>query len=271
MLSFRTGNETRTALEAMSDGQLAEPQDSYNTIVKPLYNPFNWIGHAIRRYRNWKAYGPMDEKLRLMVLPKRKRLYLVCGIECSGKSIFSDYLQEQEGYKVLKTDEIPLDLHKFLHGQDVDLCTYGMGIEKEFAMAQDIKKRMHILEKWVIMESFFRIYENLRQLDGIVVDGTFINSESRRMLLESERKFGLRLSSDAYWMDTGLEECIRRYRNRNDHISGRCIEEMKPLFLTEDNIRENYRLAAPPTKKEGFDNVFYVRGISPQEFSMTKT
>lgn len=199
-----------------------------------------------------------------------KPLYLVCGIECSGKSSFATYLQKKEGYGLVRMDEAAADIHDFLEGRRPPLRTADTELPIQFFETRSPAERKFHLQRWTMVESMYRIYDALERWDGVIVDGTFVNRDSRKVLLAAGEKLPEKPVPSAYWMNTSLDECVRRYRNRNDHISGKPGEKPKPLILREEKIVENHKSASPPTRAEGFEDVFFVTCISPTEFDVVR-
>lgn len=198
---------------------------------------------------------------------KKKPLYLVCGICCSGKTSFASYLSKRYGYEIIGADESQIDVDRFLTGDDVNLYTSSPYAE-EFVKARNGKERVSIVNKWVAAECMMRVYTASKQDDGIILDARMSNIESRKILVDFNDVCIKNLSLSAYWMDTDLDECLKRFRNRHDHAYSVKPADTLPV-LTEDNIKHDHKTSVKPSKKEGFENVFYVKAISPDDFDIT--
>jgi hypothetical protein len=169
-------------------------------------------------------------------------------------------------------DGAAASIHDFLtSGQGASLHTAEPEMALNFFRARSKEERDFHMQYWITIEAMYRIRDALESGDGVIVDGTFINRDSRKILLAASEKLLKNPVPSAYWMNTSLDECLRRYRNRNNHVSaGKPGEEPRPLILREERIIENHRTASPPARKEGFESVFFVTGISPAEFDVVE-
>ena len=196
--------------------------------------------------------------------PAPKPLYLVCGIECSGKSTFADYLHSKEGYGLVRADHVPLDIRDFLYGREAELYSSDLGIREQFASAGDGEEKLDVFYRWITIETIMRIFENLRTGEGAILDGKLPVPESRTILLQAERAIYRGFSPSAYWMDTDRDECIRRFKDRKNHE----LVGEPGVVLTEDMIAESHAKAIPPGRGEGFEHINFVRGTSPEEYEI---
>lgn len=91
------------------------------------------------------------------------------------------------------------------------------------------------------------VYKILSEMDGdVCVEGTFLDKRGRGKLLDIYNG-----NARCIWLDTPLEECIRREnRGRGTLITRNCHACMQP-----------------PTLDEGWDEIIIIRGDDEQRIS----
>jgi predicted kinase len=98
-------------------------------------------------------------------------------------------------------------------------------------------------EKAVFKEFTKQISEALEEYDIVIADATHITKRSRAKILNA-----LTVKPDKikiFWVDTPLEECIKRNEQR---IGTRA-------YVPNTAIRNMFNSLEPPTKEEGFDSI----------------
>ena len=175
-------------------------------------------------------------------------LYLVCGIPCSGKSSFADYLVKTTGYTKVEFDKTP-NLVALLYA----------GLEKRKIVGPEPS-----IEDFNLLSIFSIAYlsvENMKKYGGVVVDAPLDNIRGRDVFIRSVRNNTGNTKAFVYWMDTSLYECLKRFESRE--------KDEKHEFLTEEEIRHVHSNALPPFREEPFDKIFFVS--SPlQEYYMIR-
>ena len=90
----------------------------------------------------------------------------------------------------------------------------------------------------------------LRSGRPVVVDNTNPTVEDRRPLIELGREFGARVVG--YHFDSGVRECLARNARRE----GKARVPDVAIFATATRL-------APPSREEGFDELYHVRPNGP--------
>lgn len=184
-----------------------------------------------------------------------KRLDIVTGLPYSGKSTFADYWNRDRDYLILDSNSLGISFRANL---------------VKILLRDDLSERSKIqspeeLNEKVIADTFQAyseaLKEKFRDTGDIILDTEdFMDSDGRRYFLNKMSDV-LGLEIDLYWMDTELDECLRR------RDSGDLEHEISNDFSKEE-IRDMYLGLVKPTTEEGFNNVYSVRGISPLEFEI---
>lgn len=163
------------------------------------------------------------------------QIAVVIGVDCSGKSSFIekhlsrnfDRLSADEVFMRLASPNVGMKREAFFEGLQLDLDTLQEIVrQSEQGHASGRKS---------------------------VIDGLFLDADLRMALVEDLRRF-VDGNISCYWMNTPLETCLARFRNRQQHVTNGI------RFLNEEIIREHFGLFVPPGKNEGFD---YIVDIKP--------
>lgn len=136
-------------------------------------------------------------------------LYIMVGLPGSGKSTYAQKL----GLPILSADKIREEL-------------YG-----DAAIQGDGEMVFSILNK--------RIDKAISGGYSVIIDNTSVSRKARAVFIR-------KANCTAIFVDTPLDECLRRNRKRERHVS-------------EDVI---YRMASnlvPPTKEEGFKEIIVIK------------
>lgn len=96
--------------------------------------------------------------------------------------------------------------------------------------------------KEVWAEAYFRTVEAFASEATIIFDATLVSKKSRKTLIEISKKAGYSIT--AFWVDTPVEECIRRQPGREWPVPNFVIHRMAKNF-------------EEPSRSEGIDVVVH--------------
>ena len=118
--------------------------------------------------------------------------------------------------------------------------TIAKRIEKEYGMVRYSMDELHLLEH---SELICFVVTSLQQEQDTVVDALYTKLEWRKTILEAIKNF--KCTKTLIYVDTPLDECIRRNKCRRNSLPDFVIERV-------------YNSIEPPTLDEGWDEIIYV-------------
>lgn len=145
----------------------------------------------------------------------RPTLYVMCGIQGSGKSTFANVLEEESGAIRLSSDEIRLELFGSESSQSNN--------RKVFKLLYD-RARFH-----------------LNQGEDVIIDAMNITEKGRMSILNEELD-GIDCTTVILFMDTPLKQCILNDKNRERTLG--------PMILTN-----TFKRLQSPKNEEGWHYV----------------
>lgn len=148
------------------------------------------------------------------------KLIMLIGIPGSGKTTYSEKLIEEYQAKVVSTDKVRQ--------------TY-VGID----------------EKDVFPTVYKLCVEEFKNEKNVVLDATHITPKVRKRCFDALDEYGVAYEKVAIYIDTPVEECVRRVEKRN--------QDPNELFLPLEVIESYGKNIIPPTKEEGFIEIRVVK------------
>lgn len=180
------------------------------------------------------------------VLKQLPNAVVLAGIECSGKTSFYKNLLAPMGYSLLSFDD---EFEKMIRDKNKLVKLLSLP-QKTGRIPRNRKEFQDFVCLRVIEECAVRTAKMITQEQKkIVLDGTNNNVYTRKLLISELRESGVDKIA-CVWMNTPLEECIRRFKLRGSGYDTR--------MLTEDIIRKHAAQFSPPTPREGFSLVIRI-------------
>ena len=148
------------------------------------------------------------------------KLIMLIGIPGSGKTTYSSDLSKEYNAIVVSTDKVRQ--------------TY-VGID----------------EKDVFPTVYKMCYEELNAGSNVILDATHITPKVRKRSFDALDTFGISYDKVAVYIDTPVEECVRRVEIRN--------QDPTELFLPLDVIVSYGKNIVPPSSEEGFVEIRVIK------------
>lgn len=148
------------------------------------------------------------------------KLIMLIGIPGSGKTTYSKDLSNEYEAIVVSTDRVRQ--------------TY-VGID----------------EKDVFPTVYKMCFEELNAGRNVILDATHITPKVRKRSFDALDTFGISYDKVAVYIDTPVEECVRRVELRN--------QNPKELFLPLDVIVSYGNNIVPPSSEEGFKEIRVIK------------
>lgn len=169
---------------------------------------------------------------------------LLAGIECSGKTSFCRNQLSVLGYKRFSFDDIYGKIIKNPK-KIVETLTIKDNGKETIIYSRSNEEMERLLSIRIIEDETAKMAEVVRGGRNAVLDGTNANTGTRSLILGELRKRGVR-NIACIWMNTPVDECVKRLKERGEHPT---------RILTEEIIRKHASKFVPPTVDEGFDLV----------------
>ncbi len=147
-------------------------------------------------------------------------IHLLVGIQGSGKTTFSKILAKKLKADIVSTDAIR-------------------------------KANPGILEKLVWVKVYEDLANALKNNKEVVFDATSINRNVRKRFFDNVSSYGVTVKAGAYFLDTEINECIKRVEKRN--------LDKNELYLPIEVINSYSKSLEIPSLDEGFMFVKVVR------------
>ena len=148
------------------------------------------------------------------------KFIMLIGIPGSGKTTYSNELAVKYNAKVISTDRVRQ--------------TY-----------------VGIAESEVFPTVYRLCSEELKNGSNVILDATHITPKVRKRTFDSLEQFGVTYEKVAYYFDTPVEVCLERVEKRN--------QDPNELFLPLEVIESYGKNIIPPTKEEGFEEIFIIK------------
>lgn len=148
------------------------------------------------------------------------KIIMLIGIPGSGKTTYSKDLAKEYNAEVISSDRVRQ--------------TY-IGIE----------------EKDVFPTVYKLTVEELKEGRNVILDATHITPKVRKRSFDALDAYGISYEKVAIYVDTPVEECIKRVEKRN--------QDPNELFLPLEVIESYGKNIIPPTEEEGFVEIRIIK------------
>lgn len=148
----------------------------------------------------------------------RPKLFVMCGLQCSGKSTQAKEYVKYEDATIVSSDEI----------------------REELAKEQNKENIFDVDNNLVFRELYKRVNDLLKENKNVVLDATNTTIKSRRQIFENIK---VDCYKECHIMNTPYKECLERLRERNK----------KGPYIPEDVLERYYKSFEVPFKEEGWD------------------
>ena len=166
----------------------------------------------------------MEQKLSLFY---QFDIILVCGLPGSGKSHFAKSYFNKDGRKRVNRNEIRKALY--------EMSNFGDSWREEYFNEKDESLVKHIERKSIEHILFHK--------NKVLIDNTSVSMMSRKSYLSMAKE--LNKTIGLIFINTPLHKCIERNNSRPEHLSA-------------DIINKLYASIQPPSKLEGFKEIFII-------------
>ena len=147
-------------------------------------------------------------------------LHLLVGIQGSGKTTFSKELSQKLNCPLVSSDGVR-NIHP--------------------TWSEDL----------IWPEIYRLIAESLKKNEDVVYDATNITPKVRKRVKDNIEQLGATFKAIAYFLDTPIDECIKRVEKRNEMVGER--------FLPLEVIESYQKSLVIPTLDEGFDAIKIIK------------
>ena len=147
-------------------------------------------------------------------------VYLLVGIQGSGKSTFAEKLSKSENIEIISTDSVRKN---------------NKGIEES--------------KVWDVV--YKNIADAIKEGRDVIFDSTAINTKVRKRFFDRVQSYGVKVVAGAYYFDLDPDECFRRVQKRN--------EDKNELYLPPEVVYSYQEKLEKPELSEGFIFIKTVR------------
>ena len=149
------------------------------------------------------------------------KLIMLIGIPGSGKTTYSKDLAIQYDAKVVSSDKVR-QAYVGIDEKDVFPTVYKLCIEE------------------------------LKEERNVILDATHITPKVRKRSFDALDQYEVAYEKVAIYVDTPVEVCVKRVDLRN--------QDPNELFLPLEVIESYGKNIIPPTKEEGFSEIYIIKG-----------
>jgi len=148
------------------------------------------------------------------------KLIMLIGIQGSGKTTYSKELSKEYNAEVVSTDKVRQ--------------TYPGIVESE------------------VFPTVYKLCaEKLKEGNNVILDATHITPKVRKRTFDALDQYEVEYEKIAFYMDTPVEECIKRVDIRN--------KNPEELFIPLEVIESYGKNLIVPTKEEGFSEIYIIK------------
>ena len=148
------------------------------------------------------------------------KLIMLIGIQGSGKTTYSKELSKEYNAEVVSTDKV----RQIYHG---------------------------IVESEVFPTVYKLCAEKLKEGNNVILDATHITPKVRKRTFDALDQYEVEYEKIAVYLDTPVEECVRRVDIRN--------KNPEELFIPLEVIESYGKNLIVPTKEEGFSEIYIIK------------
>lgn len=148
------------------------------------------------------------------------KLIMLIGIQGSGKTTYSKELSKEYNAEVVSTDKVRQ--------------TYPGIVESE------------------VFPTVYKLCaEKLKEGNNVILDATHITPKVRKRTFDALDQYEVEYEKIAFYLDTPVEECIKRVDIRN--------KNPEELFIPLEVIESYGKNLIVPTKEEGFSEIYIIK------------
>lgn len=148
------------------------------------------------------------------------KLIMLIGIQGSGKTTYSKELSKEYNAEVVSTDKVRQ--------------TYPGIVESE------------------VFPTVYKLCaEKLKEGNNVILDATHITPKVRKRTFDALDQYEVEYEKIAVYLDTPVEECVRRVDIRN--------KNPEELFIPLEVIESYGKNLIVPTKEEGFSEIYIIK------------
>lgn len=148
------------------------------------------------------------------------KLIMLIGIQGSGKTTYSKELSKEYNAEVVSTDKVRQ--------------TYPGIVESE------------------VFPTVYKLCaEKLKEGNNVILDATHITPKVRKRTFDALDQYEVEYKKIAFYLDTPVEECIKRVDIRN--------KNPEELFIPLEVIESYGKNLIAPTKEEGFSEIYIIK------------
>lgn len=148
------------------------------------------------------------------------KLIMLIGIQGSGKTTYSKELSKEYNAEVVSTDKVRQ--------------TYPGIVESE------------------VFPTVYKLCaEKLKEGNNVILDATHITPKVRKRTFDALDQYKVEYEKIAVYLDTPVEECIKRVDIRN--------KNPEELFIPLEVIESYGKNLIVPTKEEGFSEIYIIK------------
>ena len=154
-------------------------------------------------------------------------LFLMVGIQGSGKSTYSNRLSREKNCKIISSDEVR-------------------------------KMYPNLDEKLVFPEVYRLCAEELKNNRDVIFDATNITPNVRKRNIDNIKNIYSDFSIHVYFINTDVEICKKRVDKRNK-LKGE-------IFIPLEVIDSYAKNIIPPSKEEGFEEIIVLNNYQEENY-----
>lgn len=203
---------------------------------------------TLRKIKQINENVPTLENLRHL-----PNAVVLAGIECSGKTSFCQKQLSVLGFSRISFDD-KFEKAVVEANSSSEKMLEALTISKQGNEITVFYPRNADEFEQYFLQKIFTI--GVQEMSNMVIkgmkvslDGTNMLSDTRINIVKSLRRRGVN-NITCVWIDTPIDECLRRFRKRGSGYSTRT--------LTEDILRKHASQFEPPTKFEGFNSILRI-------------
>lgn len=178
---------------------------------------------------------------------------VLTGIECSGKTLFCERQLSAVGFSRISLDDEFEEAVKRARSSSermLEALTISKrGGEITVYYPRNKEEFEQFFSKKILVNGIVKMSRMVIKGKKASLDGINITSYTRTLIVNVLRETGVK-NVACVWIDTPIDECLRRFKKRGSGHSSR--------KLTEDILRKHASQFEPPTESEGFNLILRI-------------